>query len=103
MKFSVKIGFRIISIMVATSKKNTAILKNTISARQKRILQLSFPLVETIIEIRMNPFFLKITLLLSVKIRRNPIFKKLFWLGTDSRAFFLLVGRIVEIRRNPFF
>ena len=46
--------------MVTTSKKNSIILKNTISPisispRQKRILQLLFPLVETLIEIRKNP------------------------------------------------
>ena len=41
--------------MVTTSKKNSVILKNTISPRQKRILQLLFPLVETLIEIRKNP------------------------------------------------
>ena len=45
--------------MVTTSKKNTIILKNTISPRQKRILQPLFPLVETIIEIRKNPIFKK--------------------------------------------
>ena len=49
------IGFHMISVMVTTSKKNTIILKNTVSPRQKRILQLLFPLVETIIEIRKNP------------------------------------------------
>ena len=41
--------------MVTTSKKNTIILKNTISPRQKRILQLLFLLVETTIEITKNP------------------------------------------------
>ena len=41
--------------MVSTSKKNTIILKNTISPREKRILQLLFLLEETIIEIRKNP------------------------------------------------
>ena len=66
--------------MVATSKKNT------ISPRQKRILQLLFPLVETIIEIRKNPIF------------QNVMF---FWLSTDSIAFFLLMENIIEIRRNP--
>ena len=75
-----KIGFHIISIMVATSKKNT------ISPRQKRILQLLFPLVEAIIEIRKNPIFQNVTL---------------FWLSTDSRAFFLFMESIIEIRRNP--
>ena len=38
-------------------KKNTIILKNSISPRQKRILQRLFQLVETIIEIRKNPIF----------------------------------------------
>ena len=66
--------------MVATSKKNT------ISPRQKRILQLLFSLVETIIEIRKNPIF------------QNVMF---FWLSTDSIAFFLLMENIIEIRRNP--
>ena len=42
--------------MVTTSKKNTITLKNTISPRQKMILQLLVPLVETIIEIRKNQF-----------------------------------------------
>ena len=41
--------------MVTTSKKNTIILKNTISPRQKRILQFLFLLVETTIEITKNP------------------------------------------------
>ena len=41
--------------MVTTSKKNTTILKNTISPRQKMILQLLFLLVETTIEITKNP------------------------------------------------
>ena len=41
--------------MVTTSKKNTIILKNTISARQKRILQILLLLVETTIEITKNP------------------------------------------------
>ena len=62
--------------MVATSKKNT------ISPRQKRILQL----VETIIEIRKNPIFQNVTF---------------SWLSTDSRAFFLLMETIIDIRRNP--
>ena len=35
-------GFWIISIMITTSKENTVILKNTISHRQKRILQFLF-------------------------------------------------------------
>ena len=43
--------------MATTSKKNTLILKNIIWLRQKRILQLLFPLVEIIIEIRKNPIF----------------------------------------------
>ena len=43
--------------MITTGKENTIKLKNAISPRQKRILQLLFPLVETIIEIRKNPFF----------------------------------------------
>ena len=74
MSFFVKIGLRIISIMVTTSKRNSKILKNTISARQKRILQFLFPLVHTIIEIRENQF-LKITFFLPAEIRGNPIFK----------------------------
>ena len=41
--------------MVTTSKKNTIILKNTISAWQKRILQILLLLVETTIEITKNP------------------------------------------------
>ena len=41
-RFSVKIGFCIISIMLTTSKKNTIILKNNISPWQKSILQLCF-------------------------------------------------------------
>ena len=45
--------------MVTTSKKNTIILKNTIPSRQKRILQVLFLLVETIIEIRKNQIFYK--------------------------------------------
>ena len=56
--FSVKIGFHIISIMVTTSKKNTIILKNTISPIQKRFYSF-FLLVETIIETRKNPIFKK--------------------------------------------
>ena len=60
--------------MVTTSKRNTKVLKNAISARQKRILQLLFPLVQTIIEIRENQF-LKITFFLPAEIRGNPIFK----------------------------
>ena len=43
--------------MVTTSKKNIKILKNTISARAKKILQFLLSLVETIIEIRKNPIF----------------------------------------------
>ena len=57
MKFFCKIGFRIISIMVTTSKDNTIALMNIISPRQKRVLHLLFPLVEAIIEIRKNPIF----------------------------------------------
>ena len=45
--------------MVTTSKKNTAILKKTISSRRKRILQILFSLVETIIEIRKTQIFKK--------------------------------------------
>ena len=41
--------------MVTTSKKNTIILKNTISPKQKSILQVLLSLVENIIEIRKNP------------------------------------------------
>ena len=55
--FLVKIAFRIISVMVTTSKNNTIILNNTISPRQKRVLQLLFPLVETVIEFTKNPIF----------------------------------------------
>ena len=62
--------------MVITSKKNSIILKNTISPRQKRILQLLFPLVGAITEITKNPIFLKMTLFLPVEIRGNLIFKK---------------------------
>ena len=47
--------FRIISIMVTTSQKNTAILENALSPRQNKILQLMFSPVETNIEIRENP------------------------------------------------
>ena len=47
--------FRIISIMVTTSQKNTITLENALSPRQKKILQLMFSLVETNIEIRENP------------------------------------------------
>ena len=55
MKFLCKVWLSyIISIMVTTSKKNTIILKNSISPRQKRILQLLFLLVETIIDISKN-------------------------------------------------
>ena len=57
--FTVKIGLRIISIMVSTSKKNTVTLKNTVSPKQERILLLLFPLVETIIKIRKNQIFKK--------------------------------------------
>ena len=45
--------------MVTTSKKNTIILKNTISPTQERILKLLFALVETITEIRKNQIFKK--------------------------------------------
>ena len=55
--FSVKIGFRILSIMVTTSKKNTVTLKNTISHRQKRILKLLLKLAQIIIEVRKNRIF----------------------------------------------
>ena len=65
-----------ILIMVTTSKNNNVILKNTISPRQKRILQLLFPLVKNIIEIRNNPIFLKINSFLPVEIKGNLIFKK---------------------------
>ena len=97
--FSVKIGFRIISIMVTTSKKNTIILKNTISPRQKRILQLLFSLLETVIEIRKNQVFFKNNLLwkwnFQWKLEGIQFLKvTLYWLGTDARAFFLLVESI---------
>ena len=55
--------------MVTTSKKNTIILKNTISSRQKKILQFLFSLVETIIEIRKNQILLKIAFFVPVVIR----------------------------------
>ena len=54
--YSLKIGLHA-SIMVSTSKKLW--IKNTISPRQGRILQLLFLLVETIIEIKKNDIFKK--------------------------------------------
>ena len=57
-----------------TSKKSTVILTNTISPTKKRILQLLFWLVETIIKIRKSQFFSKITFFLPMKIREESNF-----------------------------
>ena len=57
--FLLKIGFRIISTTISTCKSILLILKNTISSKQKRILQLVFLLVETNTEIRKNQIFKK--------------------------------------------
>ena len=45
------------------------------------------------------------TLFLPVEIRGNLIFKKatLFWLGTDSGAFFLLVENILKLGEIQYF
>ena len=57
--FSLKIDLHLVSIMASTSRNILEILENTISPRQKRILQLLFLLVETIIKIRMNTILLR--------------------------------------------
>ena len=68
------------------------------------ILLYLFPLVESIIEIRKNKFLKTNHVLASVNLGVSSfLIVTSFWLGKDSRAFFLLVESIIEIRRNPYF
>ena len=60
--------------MVSTSKKNTINTKEYHFTNT--ILHLLFLLVETIIDIKKNLIFFKITFFLLLEIKGNPIFKK---------------------------
>ena len=86
-------------------RKNTIILKNTISARQKRILQLCFRQWKLSLKLGIIYFFIKITFFLPVEIRGNLIFKKYRYSGWAQIGvlFFLLVECIIDIRQSPFF
>ena len=70
--------------MATTRKKNIIILKNIISSKQKKIFQLLLSPVETIIEIRKNQYFFKITFFVPTEIRGNPILKSNVILAGDG-------------------